>query len=86
PPWTTHALSIRLTHLRSQSIWPCRYLDTSTPAFAYSIWYCSTRRINHRHETNKAQVLSREVNIICVELEALWKLFLRKAEVAKSWW
>ncbi|KAG9271126.1 hypothetical protein AMEX_G14006, partial [Astyanax mexicanus] len=60
------------------------YLNPSTPAFAYSIWYRSAGRINHRHETNKAQVLSGEVHIICVKLEALWKLFLRKIVVTET--
>ncbi len=39
------------------------YLDSSTPTFAHSIWYSGTRRIDHGHKANEAQVLSGEVHL-----------------------
>uniref|UniRef100_A0A3B4BXB2 Uncharacterized protein n=1 Tax=Pygocentrus nattereri TaxID=42514 RepID=A0A3B4BXB2_PYGNA len=60
------------------------YLDSSTPAFRDSIWYCSTRRVNHGHEANKAQVLSGEVYIFTVKSKSLRKLIIREIKMAEA--
>uniref|UniRef100_A0A8C2HE18 Uncharacterized protein n=1 Tax=Cyprinus carpio TaxID=7962 RepID=A0A8C2HE18_CYPCA len=60
------------------------YLDSSTPTFAHGIWYSGTRRIDHGHKANEAQVLSGKVHLLCIKLEVLRELFVRKVEVAES--
>uniref|UniRef100_A0A803VCM6 Uncharacterized protein n=1 Tax=Ficedula albicollis TaxID=59894 RepID=A0A803VCM6_FICAL len=60
------------------------YLDPSTSAFANSIWHSSTRWINHRHQSYKAELVYREVQVICIKLEAIRKLIIRQSQVAES--
>uniref|UniRef100_A0A671RID4 Uncharacterized protein n=1 Tax=Sinocyclocheilus anshuiensis TaxID=1608454 RepID=A0A671RID4_9TELE len=60
------------------------YLDSSAPTFAHGIWYSSTRRIDHGHKANEAQVLSGKVHLICIKLEVLRELLIRKVEVLKG--
>ena len=60
------------------------YLDTSTSAFADSIWDSSTWRIDHGHKTNKAESFQWKVDIICVEFEALWELVHGEPEVTET--
>uniref|UniRef100_A0A8B9JHA2 Uncharacterized protein n=1 Tax=Astyanax mexicanus TaxID=7994 RepID=A0A8B9JHA2_ASTMX len=55
-----------------------------TSAFGYSIWYSSTRRINHRHQANEAQVLSGEVHIFCIECKAFWELVIWEIIMAET--
>uniref|UniRef100_A0A4W6F1E6 Uncharacterized protein n=1 Tax=Lates calcarifer TaxID=8187 RepID=A0A4W6F1E6_LATCA len=61
------------------------HLDSSAPAFADSIGHSSTRRVNHGHEANEAQLLSGEVHFISVKSKALWELVVRQVEVAETW-
>uniref|UniRef100_A0A3Q4MH64 Uncharacterized protein n=1 Tax=Neolamprologus brichardi TaxID=32507 RepID=A0A3Q4MH64_NEOBR len=63
---------------------PLSYLDSSTPAFTNSIGHSSTRRVNHGHEANKAQVLSGEVHIISIKSKAFWELVIRQVTVAET--
>uniref|UniRef100_A0A4W4FZY1 Uncharacterized protein n=1 Tax=Electrophorus electricus TaxID=8005 RepID=A0A4W4FZY1_ELEEL len=56
------------------------YLDSSTPALGYCIWYSSTRRINHGHESNKAQVVNGEVQHLSVKCKALRELQMVEVE------
>uniref|UniRef100_A0A8C9RJV2 Uncharacterized protein n=1 Tax=Scleropages formosus TaxID=113540 RepID=A0A8C9RJV2_SCLFO len=63
----------------------CTHLDSSTPALAHSIRHCSTGRVNHGHEANKAQVLSGEVHIISVKLKSLRKLIIREKIMTESY-
>uniref|UniRef100_A0A669CSD8 Uncharacterized protein n=2 Tax=Oreochromis TaxID=8139 RepID=A0A669CSD8_ORENI len=60
------------------------YLDSSTPAFTHSIGHSSTRRVNHGHEANKAQVFSGEVHIISIKSKAFWELVIRQVIVAET--
>uniref|UniRef100_A0A8D2P1Z7 Uncharacterized protein n=1 Tax=Zosterops lateralis melanops TaxID=1220523 RepID=A0A8D2P1Z7_ZOSLA len=54
------------------------YLDPSTSAFANSIWHSSTRWVNHRHQSYKAEFVYREVQVVCIKLEALRELIIRQ--------
>ncbi|KAL7845920.1 hypothetical protein AOLI_G00241120 [Acnodon oligacanthus] len=60
------------------------YLDSSTPALAHCIRYGSTRRVNHCHESNKAQVLSGKVQLFSIKCKALWELVIREAKMAET--
>uniref|UniRef100_A0A8D0DFC7 Uncharacterized protein n=1 Tax=Sander lucioperca TaxID=283035 RepID=A0A8D0DFC7_SANLU len=60
------------------------YLDSSAPAFADSIRHSSTRRVDHGHEADEAQVFSGEVHLISVKLKALWELVIRQVEMAET--
>uniref|UniRef100_A0A8C0V2K5 Uncharacterized protein n=1 Tax=Cyanistes caeruleus TaxID=156563 RepID=A0A8C0V2K5_CYACU len=60
------------------------YLDPSTSAFANSIWHSSTRWVNHRHQSYKAEFVYREVQVVCIKLEALRELIIRQSQVAES--
>uniref|UniRef100_A0A8C4EJZ6 Uncharacterized protein n=1 Tax=Dicentrarchus labrax TaxID=13489 RepID=A0A8C4EJZ6_DICLA len=60
------------------------YLDSSTPAFADSIGHSSTRRVNHGHEANEAQVLSGEVHLLSVKSKVLWELVIRQVKLAET--
>uniref|UniRef100_A0A3Q2W2V6 Uncharacterized protein n=1 Tax=Haplochromis burtoni TaxID=8153 RepID=A0A3Q2W2V6_HAPBU len=57
------------------------YLDSSTPAFTNSIRHSSTRRVNHGHESDEAQVLSGEVHFISIKSKSLWELVIRQVTV-----
>uniref|UniRef100_A0A673MLP9 Uncharacterized protein n=1 Tax=Sinocyclocheilus rhinocerous TaxID=307959 RepID=A0A673MLP9_9TELE len=59
-----------------------KYLDSSAPTFAHSIWYSSTRRINHGHKAN--EVLSWEVHFFRIKCKTLRKLVIREAKVAET--
>uniref|UniRef100_A0A452ITE8 Uncharacterized protein n=1 Tax=Gopherus agassizii TaxID=38772 RepID=A0A452ITE8_9SAUR len=72
-------------HVTSAKKTQCRYLDSSTSAFANSIWHSSTRRVNHRNQPNKAEVFYRKVDVICVKLEAFWELIIWQSQVAKHY-
>ncbi|KAI1242246.1 hypothetical protein IHE44_0005763 [Lamprotornis superbus] len=56
------------------------YLDPCTSAFANSIWHSSTRWINHRHQSYKAELLYREVQVVCIKLEAIRELIIRQSQ------
>uniref|UniRef100_A0A8C5THA9 Uncharacterized protein n=1 Tax=Malurus cyaneus samueli TaxID=2593467 RepID=A0A8C5THA9_9PASS len=60
------------------------YLDPSTSAFPNSIWHSSTRWVNHRHQSYKAEFVYREVQVICIKLEAFRELIIRQSQVAES--
>uniref|UniRef100_A0A8C9UDM8 Uncharacterized protein n=1 Tax=Serinus canaria TaxID=9135 RepID=A0A8C9UDM8_SERCA len=60
------------------------YLDPSTSAFANSIWHSSTRWVNHRHQSYKAEFLYREVQVVRIKLEAIRELIIRQSQVAES--
>uniref|UniRef100_A0A8C9REH8 Uncharacterized protein n=1 Tax=Scleropages formosus TaxID=113540 RepID=A0A8C9REH8_SCLFO len=62
----------------------CTHLDSSTPALGNSVRHCSTGRVNHGHEANKAQVLSGEVYIIKIKTESLRKLVIREEIMAET--
>ena len=71
---------------RSTEIALCRlYLDSSAPAFADSVGHGSTRRVDHGHEANEAQVLGGEVHLFSVESKAFWELVIGEAEMAETW-
>uniref|UniRef100_A0A4W4F2Y6 Uncharacterized protein n=1 Tax=Electrophorus electricus TaxID=8005 RepID=A0A4W4F2Y6_ELEEL len=59
-------------------------LDSSTPALSNGIWHSCPRRINHRHEANKAQVLSGKVHLLNIKSKALWELVIREVEMAET--
>ena len=61
-----------------------QYLDSSTPAFAHSIWDSSPRRVNHGDEPHEAEVINREVHIVGVKLEAFRKLLIWQHQVAET--
>uniref|UniRef100_A0A8C3SBE5 Uncharacterized protein n=1 Tax=Chelydra serpentina TaxID=8475 RepID=A0A8C3SBE5_CHESE len=74
-----------LNHATSiQTARESRYLDSSTSAFANSIWHSSTRRVNHRNQPNKAEFFHRKIDVICVKLEAFWELIIWQSQVAKA--
>uniref|UniRef100_A0A669E8F1 Uncharacterized protein n=2 Tax=Oreochromis TaxID=8139 RepID=A0A669E8F1_ORENI len=60
------------------------YLDSSTPAFTNSIRHSSTRRVNHGHESDEAQVLSGEVHFISIKSKSLWELVIRQVIVPQT--
>uniref|UniRef100_A0A3Q4MBV4 Uncharacterized protein n=1 Tax=Neolamprologus brichardi TaxID=32507 RepID=A0A3Q4MBV4_NEOBR len=60
------------------------YLDSSTPAFTNSIRHSSTRRVDHGHESDEAQVLSGEVHFISIKSKSLWELVIREVTVAET--
>ena len=60
------------------------YLDSSAPTFADSIGHSSTRRVDHGHEANEAQVLSGEVHLVSVKSKALWELVVGQVEMAET--
>uniref|UniRef100_A0A3Q3FI39 Uncharacterized protein n=1 Tax=Labrus bergylta TaxID=56723 RepID=A0A3Q3FI39_9LABR len=43
-----------------------------------------TRRVNHGHEADEAEVLRGEVHLISVESKALWELVIRQVEMAET--
>uniref|UniRef100_A0A3Q3DRA8 Uncharacterized protein n=1 Tax=Hippocampus comes TaxID=109280 RepID=A0A3Q3DRA8_HIPCM len=51
---------------------------------AGDIWHSGTRRIDHGHEANEAQLLGRKVDLISVKCKALWELIIRQIEMAKT--
>lgn len=61
------------------------YFDSSAPAFAHSVGHGSTRRVDHGHEANEAQVLSGEVHLLGVKSKAFWELVVRQVEMAETW-
>uniref|UniRef100_A0A3B3YX42 Uncharacterized protein n=1 Tax=Poecilia mexicana TaxID=48701 RepID=A0A3B3YX42_9TELE len=61
------------------------HLDASGATFSHSIRDGGARRIDHRHEANKAKVVYLEVDIICVEGKAFGILVLWHEQVAKTW-
>uniref|UniRef100_A0A669D9C4 Uncharacterized protein n=2 Tax=Oreochromis TaxID=8139 RepID=A0A669D9C4_ORENI len=63
---------------------PFAYLDSSTPAFTNSIRHSSTRRVNHGHESDEAQVLSGEVHFISIKSKSLWELVIRQVILAET--
>uniref|UniRef100_A0A4W6F2K3 Uncharacterized protein n=1 Tax=Lates calcarifer TaxID=8187 RepID=A0A4W6F2K3_LATCA len=62
---------------------PVSHLDSSAPAFADSIGHSSTRRVNHGHEANEAQLLSGEVHLLSVKSKALWELVVSVTKTGK---
>ena len=60
------------------------YFDSSTPALAHCIRYGSTRRVNHCHESNKAQVLSGKIQLFSIKCKALRELVIREAKMAET--
>lgn len=60
------------------------HLDSSTSTLSNSVWHSSTRRVNHGHQTNEAELLRGEVHLLSVEGEALWKLVIGQVEVAET--
>uniref|UniRef100_A0A8V1A9Z1 Uncharacterized protein n=1 Tax=Gallus gallus TaxID=9031 RepID=A0A8V1A9Z1_CHICK len=78
--WTDHQDSqLYISH------GPCgSYLNPSTPAFANSIRHSSTRRVNHRHQSYKAEFFYRKVYFVCVKLEAFRELVIRQSQVTES--
>uniref|UniRef100_A0A3P8R070 Uncharacterized protein n=1 Tax=Astatotilapia calliptera TaxID=8154 RepID=A0A3P8R070_ASTCA len=72
---------------KKTNIWSSKklsYLDSSTPAFTNSIRHSSTRRVNHGHESDEAQVLSGEVHFISIKSKSLWELVIRQVTVAET--
>uniref|UniRef100_A0A3P9PW66 Uncharacterized protein n=1 Tax=Poecilia reticulata TaxID=8081 RepID=A0A3P9PW66_POERE len=61
-----------------------RHLDSCTPAFAHSVWHSGTWWVNHGHEADEAQVLSREVHFFSIKSKAIWELVVRQMEVAET--
>ena len=61
------------------------YFDSSAPAFADGVGHSSTRRVDHGHEADEAQVLSGEVHLLRVESKVLRELVVRQAEMAETW-
>uniref|UniRef100_A0A3Q0QYF4 Uncharacterized protein n=1 Tax=Amphilophus citrinellus TaxID=61819 RepID=A0A3Q0QYF4_AMPCI len=60
------------------------YLDSCTPAFTNSVGHSCTRRVDHSHEADEAQVLSGEVHIVSVKSKALWELVIRQVELTET--
>lgn len=60
------------------------YLDSSASAFTDGVGYGGTRRVDHGHEADEAQVLSGEVHLVCVESKVFWELVVRHVEVAET--
>lgn len=60
------------------------YLNPSTPALAHGVGDGSPGRVDHGDEAHEAEVLHREVQVICVELEPFGELFVRQEEVAET--
>uniref|UniRef100_A0A671YXN5 Uncharacterized protein n=1 Tax=Sparus aurata TaxID=8175 RepID=A0A671YXN5_SPAAU len=60
------------------------YLDSGAPAFADSVGHGSTRRVDHGHEADEAQVLSGEVHLLSVESKAFWELVIGQVEMAET--
>uniref|UniRef100_A0A8C2U4R6 Uncharacterized protein n=1 Tax=Coturnix japonica TaxID=93934 RepID=A0A8C2U4R6_COTJA len=73
-PFVSTGLKQSISHSPRSS-----YLNPSTPAFPNSIWHSSTRRVNHRHQSYKAEFFYRKVYFVCVKLE-----FLRAIRLAVS--
>uniref|UniRef100_A0A3P9NMG1 Uncharacterized protein n=1 Tax=Poecilia reticulata TaxID=8081 RepID=A0A3P9NMG1_POERE len=59
--------------------------NRSGATFSHCIRDGGARRIDHRHEANKAKVVYLEVDIICVEGKAFGILVLWHEQVAKTW-
>lgn len=59
-------------------------LDSGAPALADCIRHGSTRRVNHGHETDKAELLGGEVHLFCIKGKALWELVVGQVEVAET--
>uniref|UniRef100_A0A8C8AVA3 Uncharacterized protein n=1 Tax=Otus sunia TaxID=257818 RepID=A0A8C8AVA3_9STRI len=78
------------SHAHSRQLCPqhaelrINYLDPSTSAFANSVWHSSTRRVNHRHQSYKAELVYREVHLVCIKLEAFRELIIRQSQVTES--
>uniref|UniRef100_A0AAR2J9I1 Uncharacterized protein n=1 Tax=Pygocentrus nattereri TaxID=42514 RepID=A0AAR2J9I1_PYGNA len=69
---------------RKRNVSKVLYLDSSTSALAHCIRYGSTRRVNHCHESNKAQVLSGKVQLFSIKCKALWELQMVEVEPSVS--
>uniref|UniRef100_A0A670ZYB8 Uncharacterized protein n=1 Tax=Pseudonaja textilis TaxID=8673 RepID=A0A670ZYB8_PSETE len=61
------------------------YLDASTSAFAHGIGHSSTGRVNHGHESHKAEVVGGKVDIVAVKGEPFGILLFRQVIVAETW-
>ena len=61
-----------------------QYLDSSTSAFAHSIWDSSPWWVNHGDESHEAEIIKREVDIVGVKLETFGKLLIWQQQVAKT--
>uniref|UniRef100_A0A8C6KIL8 Uncharacterized protein n=1 Tax=Nothobranchius furzeri TaxID=105023 RepID=A0A8C6KIL8_NOTFU len=66
-------------------MWRETELNESTPAFAHSVGHGGTRRVDHGHKADEAQVRNGEVHLICVELKPIWELVVRQVEMAETW-
>merc|ERR1712142_579121 len=63
--------------------------DTSTSAFAHSIWNGSARRIDHTHQSNKTQIIQWEIRFrirlsFWVEIETNWELISRQIVMTET--
>uniref|UniRef100_A0A3B5QW80 Uncharacterized protein n=1 Tax=Xiphophorus maculatus TaxID=8083 RepID=A0A3B5QW80_XIPMA len=68
-------------HFKKENL---KHLDSCTPAFAHSVRHRGTWWVNHGHEADEAQVLSREVHFISVKSKAIWELVVGQMEVAET--
>uniref|UniRef100_A0A3P9JTC3 Uncharacterized protein n=1 Tax=Oryzias latipes TaxID=8090 RepID=A0A3P9JTC3_ORYLA len=61
------------------------HLNSSAPAFAHSVGHSGTRRVNHGHEANKAQILRGEVHLVCVKSKTHGKLIVGQVIMTETW-
>lgn len=61
-----------------------RHLDSSAPAFADGIGHSRTRRVDHGHEANEAEVLSGEVHLVGVKSKAIWELVIGQVVMTET--
>jgi len=60
------------------------YLNTCRPALLDGVWHGGSRRVDHRHQADKAEVHQREILLVGVEVEAVGELVGGQAEVAEA--
>ena len=59
-------------------------LDAGRAALGDGVGHGGTRRVNHRHQADEAQVLQREVDLVAVERIVARELVARQKEVAET--